>query len=597
MSTGRRLALIGGATCALAFIVITAYFGGWPEPTGDPTLYLLSAILVASGYLVVGYLAADRYPHRRTGILFTVVGYLYLLREVGYLYLGLTYAIGIATVSAYQAALGHLGMAWPTGRLRSRFEVALVAANYTYNIALNVLLQAFDDPRAGGCDACPVSPLLIDADPAVTARIDKVAIVIGQSFTVAVVAVILWHWRISSGYRRTSMNRLLLVAMPIAAYIFLIDVVQRFDLDVPPELLYGVAPLLLLAGPLAFWIELRRAATARAAVGQALVRLDPGPTPAALQDALRRAVGDNEIRLALREDGRAGYRDVAGAEVDPGRLPVGRTAVTLGTRADWVMVVDAQLVEEPELLDMVVAAARIALDHAGMRAEIESQLVDVRQSRARIVQAGDAARRRLERDLHDGAQQRLVTLSLAIGLARASLPDGDATTRELLDTAAGEAAAALTELRDLARGIHPAVLTETGLAGGVRALAERSPVPVTVAAVPTDRYPTTVEITAYFLVGEALTNVSKHAPGAAATVTIVDCDGGLDIEIADDGPGGATGGSTLRAGSGLGGLADRVAAAGGRLEVRSPASGGTAVRAWLPVGGRSPADATAEAGA
>lgn len=579
MSTRRRLVGIVGASAALIFILYSAYFGGWPDPFGDPTLFVLSSCVVAAAYLIVGHLSTAEHPDRRIGLLFSVVGYLYLLRSVGYLHETWSFAVGLATVSAYQAALAHLGLAWPSGQLRSRFEAALVVAIYTYNVGHNVLLLLFRDHQAEGCATCPENPLLVDADPEAIARIDGVSIFISQLFTIAVVGVIGWHWRTSEGYRRTSMNRLLLVAVPIAAYSVVVDLTARFEPDLPDELAYAVAPLLLLSAPVAQWVELRRAAVARAAVGQALVGLDPGPTPAALQDALRSAVGDNEIRLALRDDDRAGYRDVTGVDVDPGRLPPGRTAVRLDTRADWVMVVDAHLADEPELLEMVVAAARLALDHARMRAEIGAQLAEVRESRARIVQAADAARRKLERDLHDGAQQRLVTLSLAVGLARAGLPDDDAPTRELLDTAAGEAAAALAELRDLARGIHPAVLTESGLAGGIRALAERSPVPVTVAAVPPGRYPASVEITAYFLVAEALANVSKHAPGAAATVTIGQGAATLDIEIADDGPGGAV----VRAGSGLGGLADRVAAAGGRLEVRSPTGAGTAVRARLPV--------------
>jgi signal transduction histidine kinase len=585
VSTARRLIGIGGASAALAFILFAAYLGGWPDP-GATTPYVLSVIVIAAGYLVVGHLASDQYPDRRIGLLFSVVGYLYLLRSVGYLYGTVTYAVGLATVSAYQAALAHLGMAWPTGRLRSRFEVALVVTIYVYNVTLNVVLQLFTTPRADGCDTCPENILLIEHDPTAIARIDAVTVFVSQGLTLTVVTVILRHWWTSEGYRRRSMNRLLLVAIPIAIYSAFVDLHARFATDLPDELVYAVAPLLLLAAPVAEWVELRRAAAARAAVGQALVQLDPGPTPAALQDALRDAVGDNEIRLALREDGRSGYRDVGGAAVDPARLPPGRTAVPLDTRADWVMVVDAQLCDEPELLAMVVAAARIALDHSRMRAEIQAQLAEVRESRARIVQAADAARRKLERDLHDGAQQRLVTLSLALGLARASLRDQDPEVRALLDAAAAEASAALAELRDLARGIHPAVLTESGLAGGVRALAERSPVRVTVAAMPNDRYPTSVEVTAYFLVAEGLTNVSKHAPGAAATVTIGECESTLRVEIADAGPGGAV----VRAGSGLGGLADRVAAAGGRLEVRSPPRGGTVVRAVLPL-----TDATAVA--
>ena len=153
----------------------------------------------------------------------------------------------------------------------------------------------------------------------------------------------------------------------------------------------------------------------------------------------------------------------------------------------------------------------MALEHSRLQAEVQAQLEQVRASRARIVEAGDAERRRLERDLHDGAQQRLVTLSLALGMARDRVTGADPQLRSLIESASNEAREALVELRELARGIHPAVLTETGLAGAIQALAERTPVATTIAAVPRGRFPAPIEATAYFVVSEALANVAKHS--------------------------------------------------------------------------------------
>jgi signal transduction histidine kinase len=206
-------------------------------------------------------------------------------------------------------------------------------------------------------------------------------------------------------------------------------------------------------------------------------------------------------------------------------------------------------------------------------------LADVQESRARIVQAADAERRRLERDLHDGAQQRLVSLSGMLGLAMAGLADEQAELRRDLGRALADARAAQSELRSLARGIHPAVLTDEGLSAAIGSLAEQCPVPVET-RVPTRRYPPVVEATAYFIVCEALTNMAKHARASSVRVNVEDHKGRLVVEVIDDGVGGAD----RERGSGLLGLADRTAALGGRLRIDSPHGGGTRLRAELPCG-------------
>jgi PAS domain S-box-containing protein len=206
---------------------------------------------------------------------------------------------------------------------------------------------------------------------------------------------------------------------------------------------------------------------------------------------------------------------------------------------------------------------------------------ELRESRARIVQAADDARRRLERDLHDGAQQRLTTVALMLRAAQARL-DGAAnpSIADALDQAVDELKAGLAELRALARGLHPAILTNHGLVPALQALAGRAPGQVQLHADAIGRLPGAVETAAYFVVSEALTNIAKHAPAAAAQVTIERHDGTLSVEVADDGPGGAT----VDAGSGLRGLTDRVAALDGRLELHSTPQAGTRVRCELPCG-------------
>jgi PAS domain S-box-containing protein len=223
---------------------------------------------------------------------------------------------------------------------------------------------------------------------------------------------------------------------------------------------------------------------------------------------------------------------------------------------------------------------RRAAEEALREKEIEeARTEELRASRVRIVQAADAARRRIERDLHDGAQQRLVSLALEVRLARAQVEKDPSAAGPFLERFGAELLAASEELRELARGIHPAVLTERGLAPAIAALAARAPLPVEVLDVPADRLPQAAETTAYFTVAEALTNVAKYAEATYATVRVACEDSSLVVEIRDDGVGGAD----ESAGSGLRGLADRVAACDGSLSVISPAGEGTVVRAVLPL--------------
>jgi signal transduction histidine kinase len=221
----------------------------------------------------------------------------------------------------------------------------------------------------------------------------------------------------------------------------------------------------------------------------------------------------------------------------------------------------------------------MALENARLQAEVKAQLAQVRASRSRLVAAGDQARRRLERNLHDGAQQRLLTLGLILQMLQNEV---DAATgegvRRLTDEARAELRAAIEELRDLARGIHPAILTDQGLRPAVDDLALRCPVPVTVGGADPGRLPREVESTAYFVVSEALANVVKHAAAGHATVTLAAADRRLVITVSDDGRGGAE----AAEGSGLSGLADRVASLDGRFAVTSDAAG-TCVRAELPL--------------
>jgi signal transduction histidine kinase len=301
-----------------------------------------------------------------------------------------------------------------------------------------------------------------------------------------------------------------------------------------------------------------------------------------VQAALSRALGDPSLAVAFWLPAEHRYVDTDGQAVDLGGSARVTRAVTMledGGRSVAALVHDPSLLDEAGTVDACAAAAKLALENARLQAELLAQLGEVRASRARIVSAGDAERRRIERDLHDGAQQRLLGIRLSLRLARGRLDGESGDLDDLLTEAEAELAGTLEDLRALARGIHPAVLTEEGLSAAVEALARRASVPVTLAALPDRRLPAQVEAAAYYVAAEALANVAKHAHATAVTVSVKPTDDRLVIDIRDDGAGGAR----ATAGGGLVGLQDRLAALDGLLLVEDSPGTGTCVHAEIPL--------------
>jgi signal transduction histidine kinase len=312
---------------------------------------------------------------------------------------------------------------------------------------------------------------------------------------------------------------------------------------------------------------------ARGNVGDLVVELNH-VEPGHVREALARAVGDPTLDVGLWLPERQEWVDEHG---EPLTLPSGkgRHATFIGDRLA-VIVHEENLVDQPALLEGAGSAARLALENARLQAALRAQLVELRESRARIVRAGDEERRRLERDLHDGAQQRLLALGMGLQLLGGHV---DPSGRELLAESQVELQQALRELRELAQGIHPAALTDGGLADAVRTLAQRAPVPVTVEVEEhVGRLPGHVETAAYFVVAESLANIAKYAHASEAWVTVGRENGSARVEIRDNGNGGAT----PDRGTGLRGLTDRIGALDGQLTIESPPGGGTRVVAEIP---------------
>jgi signal transduction histidine kinase len=259
-----------------------------------------------------------------------------------------------------------------------------------------------------------------------------------------------------------------------------------------------------------------------------------------------------------------------------------RAVSVLGAPADPIaaLIYDSSLRDEDRLVDTAAAAVRLALENARLQVQLRAQLDEVRQSRARLVEAADDERRRVERDLHDGAQQQLVTLLLALQLAKAGALDrSDAQSAQVLDESIESLRQALAELRMLARGIHPTILVEAGLLPAIRSLGERCPMEVEVTG-EVGRLEPRLEAALYYVAAEAITNAVKHSQGHRIRVDVGRSSGWASVDITDDGVGGAD----VSKGSGLVGLSDRVAAVGGRLDVRSNQSAGTNLHAEVPCG-------------
>jgi signal transduction histidine kinase len=304
--------------------------------------------------------------------------------------------------------------------------------------------------------------------------------------------------------------------------------------------------------------------------------------PGRVRSALASTLHDPQLELLYWSPASESYVDLAGQVREPIAGPGRALSPIEGESGPLaVMIVDKIALEEPQLLQAAAAMARLALENERLQAEVRSQLVQLRSSTTRILEAGQDARRRIERDLHDGAQQRLLALSMVLGRARARADaKEDAELAGFLDRAAEDLQQAIGELRELARGIHPMLLTQEGLASALKALAERAPLPVLVSA-PQRRLPETVESAVYFLVCEAVTNAARHSRASAVWVQVSIEGQELIVRVRDDGVGGIDE-TVSSGGSGLVGMRDRVIAVGGRMSIASPQGEGTTITARLP---------------
>ncbi len=575
----RRLAAAGAAS----FIAVTAAVGA---SQGAPARFLLLDTGLGLVFVAAGLMAWERRPEVWTGPLLVASAVLWSLGAYAPAGLMPWAVLGFAFERYYDVLLAFLALTFPDARLRrwDRIVLGALAAGYLTRTASRLLV---DCPCTGS-----ENPFAVIEQQALFewAQVWTSALIVVASLGVVVLALGRLH---SSAPVARRILRPVVLAGTVAA------TVAAYDAAELVALVLGRSPLLpfedpwleiaawtiigaVVLVPLGFLVGALRLRRGRGAIAELALELDRGADPHRLRDALRVALGDPGLDLYLRRSGGT-WTTPSGQPAD---LPAedDRTARTIlaGQHGPIAAVVhDSALREDPGLVASATAVLRLAVENERLTDLDRVRLEQVRASRARLVEAGDRERRRIERDLHDGAQQRLTGVALFLQEARHEAWETNAHARvvDRLDEAAEELKAAVVELRELARGIHPSVLTEEGLRPAVAGLARRTAVPVEV-DVWRGRLDAGVEAAAYYIVAEALTNVTRHARASGATVSISRYDGHLIVEVSDDGDGGA---DTAR-GSGLEGLADRLDALSGSLHVVSPPGGGTRLRAEIPCG-------------
>ena len=479
------------------------------------------------------------------------------------------FTIGLALYAACPPFVAWAMLAYPSDRLASwgeRLAIGVTLAGAV--LVLGLLPALFFDPAAAGCAQCPENGLVVSDEPGLFDDLNRVGVHLGLAWSLLVIAMAVWRLVRSSAAKRRVVAPLLLAG---GVYLGLVASTFAASLDrglvgsgeLQRRLWFGQAGALAALALAVGW-GLVSARRTRSSLARLVVELSESAPAGSLREALARSLGDPELEIAYLV-GEERYADARGRTVDLASVDVrAATPLLRDGRPLAVLLHRTDLVENPQLIDEVASAARLGLENERLQAEVRAQLEDLRASRARIVEAGDAERRRLERDLHDGAQQRLVGLLFALRLLQGQLrTDQDEQLLARLHEVEAELRGAINELRDLAHGIHPAILSE-GLAAALEALAEETAAPLRITALPQERFSPAVETAAYLVIAETV----RAGP---SRVSATRRDGVLVVDVETE----AEPGSLVD-------LEDRVGALDGTLAV-TPAQGGRVrIRADIP---------------
>lgn len=561
-----------------------AAFGTYVLIVTAPGRYATTTTILFSGavgglYLGAGLLARLRRPGNRVGLMMLLVGIGWFAEDLQISPDPVVHTVGLLVRSASSGFLVPLLLMFPDGLLRSRTDRVLAGAGYLTAFGLMPVSVLFSTSVVENL-------LLVHPVEWLRQATDAVQFVMSG----AVVAVLLVRWTTATRPARRVLTPLFAVGL-VGGLASALDGMLGTGPSWTHTPLINIAHVAVLLLPLAFLAGVWHVRMGRTAVADLLRRM-PLASQEQLRDALARALGDSSVQVGFPAPDAAGYVDSQGRTLTaaPGQQvsPLERNGRRVG-----VLLHDPALREDRYVLEAVVSAVALELDNQRLAAEVRAQLAEVRASRARIVEAGDEQRRRIEHDLHDGAQSRFVTALVTLRLARQQVANRRAPEpglaepvdlAELLDRIAELMGEGIDQLRDLAHGIHPAVLSETGLVAALEMIAARSPCPVRVSATAVPELPRPLAATAYFVAAEAVTNALKHAHATSIGIEVRHEDGVLRLTVADDGVGGAD----PDTGTGLLGLRDRVAVFDGAMTVTSVPGQGTVVAAELVTGRPGP---------
>ncbi len=566
------LALLAGVGAALLVL-------GSERERAPVAVSAAVALLVGWVYIGSGLVARRQRPENRLGTVMVFIGFAWFATFLADAGSSLVFTLGKALESVYLLGFVYLVLSFPTGRLRRRLDRALIVAAVALVTVVEVAWLLFADSRSQICSECPNNAFEIARNDGVANALLQGQRTVGVVLSVFTIALLVRRWlRASAPERRAGAPVLWAGSAMFAALAFSVanDILDHPLGEGPAwtrEIVFASIPIAVLA------VLLQRR-LARGAVAGLVVELGAASASVDLREALGRALGDPSLELAYWVPASARYVDAGGSPV---RLPASgdeRAATVVEREGEPIaaLIHDPALAENNELVQSVCAAAALTLENARLQAELRAKLAELQASRARLVHATETERHRIERDLHDGTQQRLVAIAMALGLAESKLAADRPAVQPVLREARDALTVALAELRELTQGIRPAILVERGLAAALDDLARRAALPVRLDVALSGRLPEQIEGATYFVASEALTNAAKHSHASEVRLVASWTNGVLVVEVRDDGIGGAAAGS----GSGLRGLADRVEALGGRLTVSSPPGRGTTLRAEIP---------------
>ena len=558
---------LGVAACG-AGVFALAHDSTAPVDSWDVLETLVGWTFVGSGLY-----AWHRRPVNRMGPLLVLAGLTYLVgRALRQVSLSIAFTSGAWIGDLWTVAFVCVLVAFPDGRLNAGFDRIIPGLILLVVGPLELAWLLFWNPRDGG----PGNALLAWDNERVAGGIDTAQRLIVAGATLVLAVVLARRWLAAS----KPLRRALLPVLAGAASLLLGASLNALDkVGVSAPVVRWLLLLAFIAVPVAVMGGVIRSRLARAGVGTLVLDLRADPSPEELRLSMARALGDPSLEVAYWLPKHAHYADGAGrpVAVDTGGRGRSTTLIDRGGVPIAALVHDSSLDDERELLDSVAAAAGIALENGQLHAELHARLEDLQGLQTQAIEAGATERKRLERNLHDGTQQRLIALSIELTLLERRIgADPDVAAR--LVHARNEVTTSLAELREIARGAHPAALTAHGLPTALQQVTGVCAVPARLKVDVGDRLPEPVEAAAYYVVSESLANVGKHADATGVSVDVFRAGTALVVEVTDDGVGGAD----PDKGSGLRGLHERVQALGGTLRVSGPLLGGTMIRAEIP---------------